>query len=134
MPECDVYDIERDALTYPGDLPIVAHPPCRSWGRLRKFAKPRPGERELAIWAVDRIRENGGVLEHPESSELWKIKKLPFGRERDKYGGWTLSVNQHWFGHQARKKTWLYICGLEPCQIPPYPLRLGATILTRAQF
>ena len=48
MPGCDVYDIERDARTWPGGAPVVAHPPCRSWGKFAHMAKPRPGERELA--------------------------------------------------------------------------------------
>jgi len=38
--DCDVWDQERDALRWPGGASIVAHPPCRSWGRLRKLAKP----------------------------------------------------------------------------------------------
>lgn len=120
FPECDVFDIERDALTFDGSLPVVAHPPCRSWGRLRSFAKPRPGEQELAIWAIDIIRKNGGVLEHPESSMLWAVEHLPKGRERDEFGGFTLSIDQHWFGHLARKRTWLYICGISPKEIPSY--------------
>ena len=28
--QCDVYDIERNALTFSGGIPIIAHPPCRS--------------------------------------------------------------------------------------------------------
>lgn len=118
--EC--YDIERDALTWEGGNACIAHPPCRAWGRLRKFAKPRPGEKELAIWAVEMVRENGGVLEHPESSTLWKELQLPKGSERDKWGGYTLSIDQHWFGHEARKRTWLYIAGCAPKDIPPYDI------------
>lgn len=36
----DVYDIDRDARTFQGGMPVVAHPPCRAWGRLRAFANP----------------------------------------------------------------------------------------------
>lgn len=38
----DAFDFDRDALTFAGGMPVVAHPPCRSWGRLRQFAKARP--------------------------------------------------------------------------------------------
>ena len=30
LPGCDVYDIKRDARTWPGGCPVVAHPPCRA--------------------------------------------------------------------------------------------------------
>lgn len=119
---CDVYDFERNALTYQPGVPIIAHPPCRAWGRLSHFAKPRPGEKELAIWAIWKIRENGGVLEHPAASQLWDELSLPKGQEVDEFGGWTLSIDQSWFGHRARKRTLLYICGISPREIPAYRL------------
>lgn len=122
----DVFDKKRNALTYKGGTPIVAHPPCRAWGRLRWNAKPELGEKDLAIWAVNQIRRFGGVLEHPESSQLWKELSLPFGRNIDQYGGFTLSVDQFWFGHRSRKRTWLYIVGIKPSDVPPYPIKLDA--------
>lgn len=125
MAGCDVWDADRDALNWPGDSPVVAHPPCRAWGRLRNFARPRPGERELALWAVDQIRQFGGVLEHPASSLLWKEKPLPALGTVDPWGGYTLPVCQWWWGHRAEKATWLYICGIEPKALPPIPLRFG---------
>jgi len=60
LPLADVWDIERDARKWPGGCPVVAHPPCRAWGRLRKFAHPRKGERQLAVWAVRQVRTWGG--------------------------------------------------------------------------
>lgn len=122
--EC--YDIDRNALTFSGDTPVIVHPPCRAWGRLRKFAKPRPGEKELALWAIDLVRKNGGVLEHPRSTGLIDAKKLPVDGTQDQYGGFCLSVNQSWWGHKAEKKTLLYICGCKPGNLPPMPLNFNA--------
>ncbi|WOB24765.1 MULTISPECIES: hypothetical protein [Xanthomonas] len=127
LPGCDVYDIERDARTFQGGMPVVAHPPCRAWGSLKHFAKPAPGEKELAIWAVDQVRACGGVLEHPAGSQLWPTMALPSprGMERDRWGGWTLAIWQSWWGHRADKATKLYVVGCEPADIPDFPLRLG---------
>jgi hypothetical protein len=61
----DCWDIERDATKWPGGNPIIAHPPCRAWGQLSHFANPRPGEKELAIKAIELIREWGGGIGAP---------------------------------------------------------------------
>ena len=122
LPNCDVWDIERDARKWLGGAPVVAHPPCRAWGRLRSFAKPRRGERMLATWSLRQVRRWGGVLEHPSASRLWPRCGLPApGAGRDKYGGWTLGITQHWWGHRATKKTLLYIVGCSPTDIPDMP-------------
>ena len=125
LPGCDVWDAERDALKWPGGAPVIAHPPCRAWGGLSHMAKPREGERDLALWAVDRVREAGGVLEHPVRSRLWIEKPLPEPGCIDMWGGWTLIVPQYWFGHRAQKMTRLYLVGIRPADIPPIPLVLG---------
>jgi len=125
LPGCDVWDAERDAIRWPGGSPVVAHPPCRAWGRLRTFAKPRPDEKQLALWAVDQVRKFGGVLEHPAYSTLWGAKALPKYQERDEFGGWTLPISQMWWGHRAEKMTWLYIVGCAPVDVPAIPLVLG---------
>ncbi len=125
IPGLDVYDAQRDARTWPGGARVVAHPPCRGWGRLRQFAKPRHDEKDLALFAVDAVRAYGGVLEHPDASSLWAVAGLPRPRERDSFGGWTLPVSQKWWGHRCEKKTWLYICGIHPGAIPAFPITLG---------
>lgn len=127
MPGVDVFDLERDALTWSGGSPVVAHPPCRAWSRLRHFARPRPGERELALWAVAQVRQFGGVLEHPSGSELFRHLGLPVpgSTARDAFGGFVLPVSQKWWGHRAEKRTWLYVVGVDPCALPGFPLVLG---------
>lgn len=126
LPDVDVWDAERDARRWPGGCPVVAHPPCRAWGRLRHMANPRPDEMDLARLSVSLVREFGGVLEHPSGSKLWADQGLPEIGLIDEYGGWTLPISQNWWGHRAEKKTWLYIVGCEPNNIPTIPLALGA--------
>jgi hypothetical protein len=118
----DVYDEERDALTYRGDLPVVAHPPCRAWGRYRHLSKHEAGETDLAIIAVQQVRRCGGVLEHPAYSRLWSTAGLPPPGHRDAFGGMTYVINQSWFGHRAPKLTWLYIVGAHALPVVPFEL------------
>lgn len=126
LPMVDVWDADRDARKWPGGAPVVAHPPCRAWGRLRQFAKPRDGEKELALHAVDQVRKFGGVLEHPASSSLFDYLALPKpGRIPDEFGGWSIEVEQFHWGHRAEKKTWLYIVGITPDELPEIPRRDG---------
>jgi hypothetical protein len=80
----------------------------------------REGEAELALWSIEKIRKNGGILEHPAGSRLFG-KHLPDVGETDEYGGFTILVDQYDFGHVAHKKTKLYICGVKPEDIPLLP-------------
>lgn len=124
---CDVYDIKRNALNCKTKVACIYHPPCRSWGRLRTFCGLHPGEHLLAVWSIIRIWRYGGVLEHPAGSKLWKLMRLTKpGQGIDKHGGFSLSIDQHWFGHKCKKNTWLYIKGLSFSQIPDYTLNFNA--------
>ena len=118
----DVWDADRDARKWPGSSPVVAHPPCRAWGRLRHFAKPRVDEKDLARWAVHQVRKYGGVLEHPAGSTLWPDMALPKPGFRDEFGGWTLAAPQKWWGHKAEKASWFYVVGLAASEIPAFPI------------
>lgn len=121
----DCWDIQRDARCYTGPGPVIAHPPCRGWGRLRHFAKPRPDEKALALFAVDQVRRVGGVLEHPWGSTLWPAAGLPLpGHALDQWGGFTLLVEQGWWGHPAPKPTYLYVVGCSREEVPPMPVQL----------
>lgn len=121
----DCWDRDRDARSYIGPGPVVAHPPCRGWGRLRHWAKPRPDEKALALFAVDAVRQHGGVLEHPHGSTLWGAKQLPLpGHGPDAWGGWTLLVDQGWWGHAAPKPTYLYIVGCSRADVGELPVQL----------
>jgi hypothetical protein len=125
LPGCDVWDIERDARNWQGGAPVIAHPPCRAWASLRHHSKPRPDEKDLAFFAIEKVRLFGGVLEHPWLSTLWGAAGLPEPGMMDEIGGWTLPIDQNWWGHRARKRTRLYIVGVLPRDIPDMPFKLG---------
>lgn len=118
----DVWDEDRDARLWPGGVSLVAHPPCRAWGRFSAFAKPEAHERQLAIDAVAHVRRWGVVIEHPAFSKLWTECQLPTGSARDRFGGFTLHVDQLWWGHPCRKATFLYIAGIERSDVPPFEI------------
>jgi hypothetical protein len=126
IPGVDAWDIERDARKWTGGSPVIVHPPCRTWGRLRQFAKPREDEKALGPWAVEQVRKYGGVLEHPRESTLFAHCGMPRpGQFPDEFGGYTIDIDQFHFGHRAEKGTWLYIVGCEPDELPPIPVRQG---------
>lgn len=128
MPGVECWGIERDATTYAGPWPVVAHPPCGPWGRLRgQCTKQDPA---LGPLAVEQVIRWGGVLEHPAQSLLWGHCHLPRPDELPRWvageGGrlrrmWTIEVDQCEWGHVARKRTWLLLVGVEPDAVPPAP-------------
>src|SRR6185437_12218151 len=124
MPGVDAWDAERDARNWPGGSPCVAHPPCRGWGRMRQFSYANDAEKALGPLAVDMVTRCGGVLEHPAESRLWLAKGLPLPGKFDGTG-YTMEVDQWRWGHRAEKRTWLYIVGCPPDELPPVPEREG---------
>ena len=118
-PGVDPWDEARDARTYAGPHPVVAHPPCQRWGRFWHGSTRKPHQYKLgddggcfkaALQAVCRF---GGVLEHPAHSKAWDafeiLKPSPgAGWQRDHdLGVWVCYVEQGHYGHGSRKPTWL---------------------------
>ena len=121
----DAWDVMRNARHWEGGCPVVAHPPCSQWGGLRHMARRDDAEKYMARAAVAWVRLNGGVLEHPARSTLWRDQAMPRpGEPTDGYG-WTVEIDQWHWGHVAHKPTWLYIVGCTPAQLPPIPRREG---------
>jgi hypothetical protein len=121
----DAWDIDRDARRYDGPGPVVAHPPCRTWGRYRREADAGSEEHRCGLVAVELVRRFGGVLEHPRCSSLWAAAGLP-EHGVDPWGGFTVAVNQSWFGHRAEKATWLYLCGVS--SLPSWSVDLSIPV------
>lgn len=116
----EVYDERRDAKTYAGVLPVVAHPPCGPWGPMRHLNQKQ--DPSCGPHAVEVVRRNGGVLEHPKGSTLFRHCGMPHpGELPDAWGGVTFEVAQVDWGHVARKRTWIYVVGAPPGSIPSNP-------------
>lgn len=111
----------KDARSYNGPWPVVAHPPCNSWGKFAITLRLKHGYKigdddGLFRCALEKVREWGGVIEHPEGSYAWRYNQLRKPHKyditkRDQFGGFSICVNQSQFGHLSQKPTWLYICG-----------------------
>lgn len=114
------YDEERDALTYTGGAPVVAHPPCQDYSSMSFLHQRNETRARLAVECIGIVRRVGGVLEHPAYSRLWNEQGLPKpGDVADKFGGYTVQCRQYDFGHVADKKTWLYIVRAQTPDMPP---------------
>lgn len=125
MPAVDPWDLARDARTYSGPHPVIAHPPCGPWGELRHLYKGN--EHDCAPLAVEQVRKWGGVLEHPHRSKLWSHAQLPGrGEPLDTFGGFTVEVDQCAWGHVARKRTRLYFVGVDRQRVES-TIRIGGT-------
>jgi len=116
----DCYDEKRNALNYTGSEPVICHPPCRTFSRLRGLSQAPIEEKQLAYWSIDLVRKNGGIVEHPHDSQLWKDKDVVKPGYTDQYGGFTICIDQSWFGYYTPKKTLLYIVGIKSKEIPDY--------------
>lgn len=134
LPNVDPWDIARDARSYAGPHPVVAHPPCQLWVNMAAVNWKRY-RREKPAWypggndggcfesALTSVRRWGGVLEHPAGTHAWKC----FGLQRPERDGWnadtarpsewTCEVWQSAYGHKARKRTWLIYVGENPPEL-----------------
>jgi hypothetical protein len=121
LPDVDPWDETRDARTYAGPWPVVAHPPCQRWGRFWHGSTRKPHQFKLGDddgcfkAALDAVLRFGGVLEHPAHSRAWHAFNLP---KPSPLGGWSsygkmssCHVEQGFYGHFSRKPTWLLVCG-----------------------
>jgi len=120
---CDCYDIDRDAMMYIGEHPVVAHPPCNLWGKFAavNYARyggehNRPGnDGGMFEFALSAVRRCGGVLEHPAGSKAWDHYNIPKSKKpgwmRVGEFEWVCEVWQSAYGHKANKATRLFYCG-----------------------
>ena len=120
----EVWGKARDARTYAGPHPVVAHPPCARWSMLAPVVEKRWGHKRhqddgcfaSAVVALDMF---GGVLEHPAHSAAWKhhgfnkpVRGAWSVARIDDLRWWTTEVDQGNYGHDAIKGTWLLACNV----------------------
>lgn len=108
-------------MKYDGSRFVVAHPPCSRWCRLAGLVEARWGHKRgedggMFAKALESVRRNGGVLEHPAFSDAWAAFDLPRPATsgdwiRGKCGGFSCYVEQWRYGHAAKKATWVYAFG-----------------------
>lgn len=76
LPHVDPWDKDRDARTYGGPHPVVAHPPCERWGRFWHGSTRKPHQFKLGddsgcfAAALDAVRTFGG-------GDLWGEPEPP---------------------------------------------------------
>lgn len=107
--ELDIYDVNKCAYSFKFDCPVIAHPPCAQWSRLRNFSHYKPFEKYLAPFCKYAVDKCGGIMEHPSGSYYMRnfVPRLS-----------TYSINQSWFGYPGQKKTLLYFNRYKPIQHP----------------
>lgn len=127
------WDQTRDARNYWGPEPCILHPPCQLWTNFAALNHKRYGgdhnkpgnDGGCFSFALACVREFGGVLEHPGSSNAWKtygLKRPVKGQgwgwgQQDMYNGmteYTCELFQSAYGHKAAKRTFLLYCGRQP--------------------
>lgn len=121
------WDESRDARTYAGPWPVVAHPPCGRWSRMARINFQRYGGEHnrpgndggtFAV-ALNRVRLFGGVLEQPRESGAFEAHGItpPGGTGwwyRARLRVWVCEVWQSAYGHPCHKATWLAYAGVQP--------------------
>lgn len=115
IPGLDLWDIKRNAYNYNGNNIVIAHPPCQQWSKLKSFAKENQLEKDLAIFCLEKVNQNGGILEHPNGSSFFKYAGIPRSK--------LTKVYQSWWGFPAKKETLLYCKNIK---LLPTPLNLDA--------
>lgn len=122
--DVDPWDEKRDARLYAGPHPVVAHPSCSTWCQLARVNEARYGHKigddgGCFAAALKAVRSFGGVLEHPAETLAWARFGLMEPRRGGQWRrslldpGWVCEVSQRAYGHPARKRTWLYLVGVD---------------------
>jgi len=122
----ELYDITRDAYTFTSHCPVITHAPCPTWSRLRHFANFNQRSHDLAYFCLEKVLQNGGIFEHPYGSSFFKHVGIPYSK--------LTTIDQSLFGHQLRKRTWLYFHNYAPLPIPCRSKPIGKIFSNVSKF
>lgn len=125
IPGVDCWDARRDATRWPGGVPFVAHPNCRTWATLSRFSTADRNELALALICLAWALTGPAIIEHPRASRLWRwTKRFPRFQHLDVLGA-------EW-GGKTPKPTRLALAGVTPRALlsPPHPGRAAPTVLS----
>ena len=92
IPGVECWGEVKDARTYTGPHPVVAHPPCQRWGRFWHGSTRKPHQFKLGddggcfASALASVRRCGGVLEHPADSRAWEAFAIHAPKPRSRMG------------------------------------------------
>ena len=107
FPGVAIYTRTADAWTARPTGPVIAHPPCRCWSRMRGLSsltlRARILEMMLAFECLRMVTTHGGVLEQPAFSSFWRHANLPRpGDTSQAPAMWSLAVDQSNWGHRTK--------------------------------
>jgi hypothetical protein len=110
----EVWDEARDARTYDGPWPVVAHPPCARWCALAPLnaainAMPIGDDAGCFEAALQAVHTHGGVIEHPANSFAWKRFGLPLPQTK---GGWSSTLGHAGFSCYVEQSAYGHV--IEP--------------------
>lgn len=104
----DCYDKNRHVFSFTGDNMVIAHPPCRTFSKLRYLVRDIGNDYDLAAYCISKLKSNGGILEQPARSTMME----KFSLHKPVY------VDQGWFGYPLSKPTWLWFFDCDPLPLP----------------
>ena len=105
----DLWTEARNAYKFKGTNPVITHSPCQQWSKLKAFAKHDQLSKDLSHFCFQRVLDNGGIFEHPAGSSFFRSVGV---------ASKVVSIDQFWWNHQVRKRTYLYFNGCKPLQTP----------------
>ena len=101
-----------DSRAYMGPYPVVAHPPCAPWGRLRGMSNG--ADRDCGIAALNAVTAFGGCVEQPAWSTLFRAAGVAHVPGMvDRWGGRIVPIpDARRLGGLTPKPTWVYMVGV----------------------